>query len=75
MTTDINYFYLMTPMARYEYMQLKLVDLPYGVIEKYNLRDRVTKDGYIYPKIRQVMYGLPQARILTQQQLEHRLNK
>ena len=69
MTIYIKYFYLMTSMARYEYMQLKFADLPNGVIKEYNLRDRVTKDGYVYLKIWQVMCGLLQAGILAQQQL------
>ena len=38
---DIKDFYLMTPMEKYEYMNLKLADLPEYVIEKYNLRDMV----------------------------------
>ena len=75
MTIDIKDFYLMTPMARYECMRLKLADLPNHVIEQYNLRERVTKDCYIYLEIRQVMYRLPQARIIAQQQLEKRLKK
>ena len=56
-------------------MRLKLADLPNHVIEQYNLRERVTKDGYIYLEIRQVMYVLLQTGILAQQQLENRLNK
>jgi hypothetical protein len=39
MTMDIQDFYLNTPMARYEYMQLKISDMPDDVIERYNLRD------------------------------------
>ena len=75
MIIDIKDFYLMTPMARYDYMLLKLADLPDDVIEQYNLRDRVTKEGYVYPKIGQGMYGLKQAGILAQQKLKNRLNK
>ncbi len=37
MTMDIKDFYLNTPTARYEYMQLKLSDMPDNVIEHYNL--------------------------------------
>ena len=75
MTIDIKYFYLMTPMAQYEYMRLKLADLPDNVIEQYNLRNRVTKDSYVYLEIRQGMYGLTQSIILAQHQLEKRLKK
>ncbi len=34
-TMDIKDFYLNTPMARYEYMQLKILDMPNDVIEHY----------------------------------------
>ncbi len=37
MTMDIKDFYLNTPMARYEYMQLKLSDKPDDIIKHYNL--------------------------------------
>ena len=48
MNLDINEFYLMIPMERYEYMRLKVAELPGDLIKQYNLRDRVTKDGYFY---------------------------
>ena len=70
MTIDIKDFYLNTPMPRYEYMRLKLEDLPEDFIEEYNLQDKVTKDGYVYVKIRKGMYRLPQAGILAQELLE-----
>ena len=59
MALDIKDFYLMTLMEGYKYMRLKLADVPEEVIEKYNLRYRVTKDGYIYLEIRQGICGLP----------------
>jgi hypothetical protein len=42
MTMDIKDFYLNTPMAKYEYMQLRIADMPDNVIEHYNLRDKAT---------------------------------
>ena len=69
MTLDIKYFYLMTPMEQYKYMQLKLDNIPKDVIKQYNLKERFTKDSYVYLKIRQEMYELPQAGILAQKQL------
>ena len=50
-------------------MRLKLANLSEDVIKQYNLKDRVSKDSYVYLEIRQGMYGLPQARILAQKQL------
>jgi len=75
MTMDIKDFYLNTPMARYEYMQLKLADMPKDVIAHYNLDAILTPDGYIYCKIQKGMYGLPQAGIIAQQLLEKNLEE
>ena len=47
MTMDIKDFYLNTPMTRYEYMRLKIADMPDVVIEHYNLREIATPDGFI----------------------------
>ena len=75
MSIDIKNFYFHTPMPRYEYMRLKLSDLPDDVIRHYNLENIVTKDGYIYTELSIGMYGLPAAGILAQQLLENSLNK
>jgi hypothetical protein len=42
-------------------MQLKLSDMLENIIAHYHLLNIVTPDGYVYCKIRQGMYGLPQA--------------
>ncbi len=75
MTMDIKDFYLNTPMARYEYMQLRTADMLDDVIECYNLRDKATPNGYIYCEIQKGVYGLTQAGIITQQLLEEGLQK
>ena len=72
---NIKDFYLNMPMPCYEYMRLKLSDLPDSVIRQYNMRGKVAKDDYIYTEIRRGMYGLPSSGILTQRLLEKRLNK
>ena len=74
-TMDIKNFYLNTPMARYEYMRLKLADMPADVIEHYKLLDVATPDGYVYCEIRKGMYGLPQAGIIAQELLAKRLKE
>ena len=74
MTIDIKDFYLNTPMKRYEYMRLKMSEIPQDFIEEYNLHDKVTTDGYIYLEIRRGMYGLPHAGKIAQDLLEKRLN-
>ena len=45
MTLDIKDFYLNTPMEHYEYMRLRLADMPEDVIQHYKLREIATTDG------------------------------
>ena len=73
MTMDIKDFYLNTPMARFEYMRLRLSDMPKDVITHYKLNKIATPEGYIYCEIQKGMYGLPQAGIIAQQLLKERL--
>ena len=61
-------------MARYEYMRLKLCDIPEEVIKHYDLITKVKNDGYTCIEIKRGMYGLPQSGLLAQQLLEKRLN-
>jgi len=75
MTMDIKDFYLNTPMARYEYMRRRLLDVPEDVIAHYKLNKNAAPEGYIYCEIQKGMYGLPQAGIIAQQLLEERLQK
>ncbi len=75
MTMDIKDFYLNTPMARYEYMQLKILDMPNNVIEHNKLCNIATPDGHIYCEIQKGMYGLPQAGIIAQELLADRLKQ
>ncbi len=48
MTMDISNFYLMTPLHRPEFIQMKLSDIPDKVIKEYKLREKATPDGSIY---------------------------
>ena len=72
---DIKKIYLNTPMARKEYLRLKISDMPEDVIEHYGLRGKTTADGFVYIAVSKGMYGLPQAGIIAQQLLEERLGK
>ena len=49
--------------------------MPEDVIGHYQLRDKVTHDGYVYCEIQKGMDGLPQAGIIAQQLLEECLPK
>ena len=75
MTADLSNFYLNTPLKRPEYIRPKLSDIPDEIIEQYGLRDKASKDGYVYMAVTKGMYGLPQAGLLANQLLEKRLNK
>ena len=75
MNLDIKNFYLNTPLGRYEYLRLKLTNLPEDVIENYGLKDKATSDRYVYVEIHKGMYRLPQAGLLAQELLEQRLQK
>ena len=63
MTLDIKNFYLNTPMERYEYVRIKLDDVPEEIIQKYLLQKKMDSNGYIFIKVQKGMYGLPQAGI------------
>jgi hypothetical protein len=74
-TMDIKNFYLCTPMTRYEFMQLKFSNMLEDVIAHYHLLDITTPNRYVYCKICQGMYGLPQAGIIAQEFLAKRLKE
>jgi hypothetical protein len=63
-------FYLMTPMSKYEYMRLRLELIPDKIITKYNFRDIVNEQGWVYVEIKMGMYGQPKAGILANKLLE-----
>jgi hypothetical protein len=75
MTIDIKDFYLITPMDRFEYFQMKLVLFPQDIIEEYKLHDKVDADGNVFCKVQRGMYGLPRAGIISQDLLTKRLHK
>jgi hypothetical protein len=75
MTLDISNFYLMTPLHRAKFIQIKLSNTPDEVIREYKLRAKTTKNESIYIRAKHGMYGLPQAGLLANKLLEKRLNK
>ena len=64
MSINIKDFYLNTPMPRYDYMRFKLSNLPDNMIRQYNLREKLTKYGYVYTETCRGMYGILAAGIL-----------
>jgi hypothetical protein len=65
----------MTPLKRPEYAKIKLTNIPEEVIKEYKLHEYVAPGGWVYIKVIQGMYGLPQAGSLGHDLLEGRLNK
>jgi hypothetical protein len=61
---DLKNFYLDTPMPEPEYVCIKILDIPQEFIDKYKLTG-LDRNGWIYFKICQGCYGLPQAGILA----------
>ena len=72
---DLTDFHLNTPMEWPEYMQMKLKYLLQEFVDMYDLTKIAEDDGNVYIRIQKGMYGLPEAGILTQQQLEQQLNR
>ena len=69
MTPDIKNVYLMTPLKRWDYIKLRLTEIPTEIVKGYNLEQTARKDGSIYIEVRRGMYGLSQAGLLAQEQL------
>ena len=62
-------------MQCYQYIRIKLADIPDEIVQQYNLRDKADGNGNVFIEVRKGMYGLPQVGILAQKLLEQRLNK
>ncbi len=75
MTVDISNFYLNLPLARPEYIRIKISNIPEEIINEYNLRDKVTESGHVYIEANKGMYGLLQAGLIANELLEKRLNE
>ena len=68
-SADVKDFFLASPMARPEYMRVLLKHFPADIVRRYNLTNIVTKNGYIFIKIKKGMYGLKQAAVLAYNEL------
>ena len=61
-------------MEQFEYMKLKLSNLPKDFIKEYDLTPKVDQNGYVSVEIRRRMYRLTQAGLLAQQLIKKLLN-
>ncbi|KAL7476278.1 hypothetical protein ACHAW6_002152 [Cyclotella cf. meneghiniana] len=73
MSMDTSNFYLMTSLPQPEYLRLKLSDIP-EKITIYHLYHIVEQNGTLYDLVHLGMYCLPQAELLSNKLLKHRLN-
>jgi hypothetical protein len=72
MCLDIKKFYLTATLEYFEYMRIPLSCFPGRTVEQYNLIKH-SYNGYVYIKMRQAMWGLPQAGILANKRLRRKL--
>ena len=70
---DVKDFFLKTPMARPEYMKIKIKYFPPNIQKAYQLQNLVSADGYVYCRIGKGMYGLKQAARIAYDLLQKRL--
>jgi hypothetical protein len=75
MTMDISNFYLNLPLARPEYIQIKISDIPEEIINECNLCNKVTESGHVHIEANKGMYGLPQAGLIANELLKKQLNE
>jgi hypothetical protein len=52
MSLDIKKIYLNTPMSRYEYVHIRINDVPKEIIKQYNLHEKIDSEGYVYIEVR-----------------------
>ncbi len=70
MTMDTSNFYLNLPLARPEYIWIKISDIPEEIINEYNLCNKVTESGHVYIEANKGMYGLPQVGLIANELLK-----
>ena len=56
-----------------EYMRVKYKHIPEDIRIRYNLKNNVTKDDFVFVCIKNGMYGLKQAALLAYNHLEENL--
>ncbi len=72
MCLDIKKIYLTAALEYFKYMKIPLALFPVWTIEQYNLQN-LALVRWVYIKMRRVVWGLPQAGILANKPLRHKL--
>jgi hypothetical protein len=72
MCLDIKKNYLTDALEYYKYMKMPLSLFPIWIVEQYNLNTHA-KDGWVHLEMQCAVWGLPQAGILANKCLCHKL--
>ena len=70
LTADIKNIYLKNHLPEPEYLKLHISVIPDEIIAAYNLQTLQDEKGWCYIKISKGMYGLKQAVIVANQELQ-----
>ena len=74
LTADIKHCYLNNHLPKPEYLKIHISVIPYEIIAAYNLQTLQDEKGWCYIKISKGMYGLKQAGIIANQELQQHMS-
>ena len=74
LTADIKHFYLKNHLPEPEYLKLHISVIPDEIIAAYNLQTLHDEKCWCYIKISKGMYGLKQAGIISNQELQKHMS-
>ena len=69
MSLDLTDFYIMHDLERKEYVRIRLAEIPPEIMDEYELHQYVHQGSVIF-QVNKALFGLPQAGLISQQQLE-----
>lgn len=72
LTLDISDFYIMHDLVRKEYVRIRVTEIPQEIMDEYQLQQYI-HHGCVHFQVNKALYGLPEAGLLSQQQLVARL--
>ena len=70
MAMDKSNFYIHNNLKDYQYIRYTISKIPQEIIDKYNLKTIVHKDGYCYAEIRKAVYGLRESGFIANVELK-----
>ena len=70
MAIDISNFYIQNDLEDYKYIYFAMNMILQDIVDEYNLKEIVCKDGYCYAEIRKAVYGLCEAGYIAKVKLK-----